>query len=426
MTMSLQSTTEHGRRPLGGGVVAFLRRTLLGPWGLAVAGVALLGWRFAVSHGGTPDPTDPATHLGHGAVVLDSAILVLREGLETILVLAAVTASLRGRRSQLRRPVAAGGAAALAAAVATWFVAIAVTSAVGAGSLELQAATGLLAIAVLLVVMNWFFHKVYWTGWIAHHHRRRNALLADDGHMGARRTVLGLALLGFTSVYREGFEVVLFLQNLRLRYGSGTVLEGVAIGAVLVAAIGTVTFAMHRRLPYRKMLVATGVLLGGVLLVMVGENVQEMQQAGWLATTPIPGLHVPGWLGLWFSIFANWQTVVAQALAAALVIGSYLAAEHRLHHRPVDRNVAPASPAILNGATASARPSVHAPVAALKGEPRAIDTLEDGPADPSLRPAFALVAASSPIVYRSALAQGSRVGHRYGRATLAHRRSARG
>src|SRR5207248_1728694 len=147
---------------------------------------------------------------------------------------------------------------------------------------------------VLLVVMNWFFHRVYWTGWIAHHNKRRKDLIGSAGSVSARRTLLGLALLGFTSVYREGFEVVLFLQNLRLRYGSGVVLEGVLLGLVFVAAIGYATFFLQRRLPYRRMLVATGVLLGLVLLVMVGESVQEFQQAGWLATTPI-NVAIPGW-----------------------------------------------------------------------------------------------------------------------------------
>jgi high-affinity iron transporter len=333
MTMSSQKTVSPTGRAFGGGMVSFMRRTF-GRRTLAFAVLALLGWRFAVSHGGPQDPTQPGTHLGHGAVVIDSAILVLREGLETILVLAAVTASFRGERSRMRRPVAAGGAVAFAAAVATWFVAIAITSAVGAASLDLQAATGLIAIAVLLVVMNWFFHKVYWTGWIAHHHKRRRRLMAAAGEAGTRRTMLGFALLGFTSVYREGFEVVLFLQNLRLRYGSTTVLEGVGVGLVMVAVVGVLTFALHRHLPYKKMLVATGVLLGVVLLVMVGESVQEMQQAGWVSTTSI-GVSVPGWLGLWFSVFPNWETVGAQVLAAAIVIGSYVAAERRVHRRSV-------------------------------------------------------------------------------------------
>ncbi len=318
---------------VGGGVTHLVpARIGLGRWfGLAV--MALLGWRIALSHGGTPDPTSSATKLGHTAVVVDSAILVLREGLETILVLAAVTASMRGDRGALRRPVAAGGALAFAASIATWFIAIALTAAVGAGSLDLQAATGLLAIVVLLVVMNWFFHKIYWTGWIAHHHQRRRRLLAQAGVVTARRTMLGLALLGFTSVYREGFEVVLFLQNLRLRYGSATVLQGVSVGLALVAAVGLLTFVLQRRLPYKRMLVVTGVLLGAVLLVMVGESVNEMQQAGWIAATPLPGLKLPGWAGLWFSLYPDWQTVTAQLLAALLVIGSFVAAERRVHRR---------------------------------------------------------------------------------------------
>jgi high-affinity iron transporter len=311
-------------------------------WALGLVAAGLLIWQFVSGSGGTPDPTAAGNgHLSHFAVVIDSAILVLREGLETILVLAVLTASMRGANSSLRKPIALGGAAALVAAVGTWFLAIAITNAVGPGSLDLQAATGLLAIVVLLVVMNWFFHRVYWTGWIASHNRKRKELMGAAGGTGAQRTLIGLALLGFTSVYRESFEVVLFLQNLRLRFGSGVVLEGVALGLVFVAVIGFLTFGLQRRLPYKRMLVATGVMLGVVLLVMVGESVQELQQAGWIGTTPIH-VTVPGWLGLWFSIFPNVQTVVAQVGAAVLVIGSYYLAEEIRVRRPRRRG-APAA-----------------------------------------------------------------------------------
>jgi high-affinity iron transporter len=303
-------------------------------WGsLAILVAGLLVWQILNAGAGTPDPTDPSTHLGHLAVVLDSGILVLREGLETILVLAVLTASMRGDNRTYRKPLSAGAALGFAASVVTWFGAIAVTSAVGPSSLDLQAATGLLAIAVLLIVMNWFFHRVYWTGWISHHNRKRQQLVGSAGSVSAQRTLLGLALLGFTSVYREGFEVVLFLQNLRLRYGSGVVLEGVVVGLVFVAMIGYLTFGLQRRLPYKRMLVATGVLLGVVLLVMVGESMQELQQAGWIGTTSLH-LALPGWMGLWFSVFPNVETIAAQAIAAVLVIGSYFLAEEMRVRRP--------------------------------------------------------------------------------------------
>src|SRR5690349_18232986 len=146
---------------------------------IAVA-VVVLGWH---AQGGTPDPTDvPAGghRLGNTTVVIDSAILVFREGLETILVLAAITASFLGANRIYRRPVAAGGGLAMGAGVLTWFGVVWLIGRFHGSELSIQAATGIPALIVLLIVMNWFFHKVYWTGWIAHHHRRRKGLLGAD------------------------------------------------------------------------------------------------------------------------------------------------------------------------------------------------------------------------------------------------------
>ena len=315
--------------------------------------VALLAWSAISAHGGTPEPT-AGDHLSHGAVVLDSALLVFREGLETILVLAAVTASMVGATQVYRRPIALGAGAGFLASVATWFLAAWVLGQLGAGGLAVQAATGLLAVIVLLVVMNWFFHKVYWTGWIQNRNKHKRAILSRDGVDTRRATMWALILLGLTSVYREGFEVVLFLQNLRLSYGAGTVLEGVALGLVLTAIVGCVTFLAHRKMPYKRMLVLTGVMLGIVLIVMVGESIQEMQLAGWLPETTV-ALSIPGWVGLWFAIFPTVEGLAAQVLAAALVLGSYFGAEYWRVKRP-RRRAAAASvqrPAIKDVTTAS-------------------------------------------------------------------------
>jgi len=298
---------------------------------LAAAIVGALAWKAVTAPDGVPDPTAAGVDLGHGAVVLDSALLVFREGLEAVLVLAALTASFVAGDRYLRRPVFAGGGVALAVSVLTWFIAIWTIGMLGGPGVDVQAATGLLAVVVLLVVMNWFFHKIYWTGWISAHNRVRRALVGDA--TVRRRTLVGLALLGFTAVYREGFEVVLFLQNLRIKAGSLTVLEGVAIGFALTLAVGVVTFVLQHRLPYKRMLVATGILLGFVLLVMVGESVQELQLAGWLPTHEL-GIAFPGWVGLWFAAFPTVEGLFAQIFAAALVLGSYFLARYVRVTRP--------------------------------------------------------------------------------------------
>src|SRR3982075_2884538 len=293
--------------------------------------VAMIVWQ-GVTARGAPDPMQPNT--SPTVAFLDIGILVFREGLECILVLAAITASMTGAKQAHRRPVAAGAGMAFGATLITWLIAVRIVDSLSDNmrALDLQAATGLLAVVVLLVIMNWFFHKIYWGGWIRAHNRRRKSLLAGANGNGTSHSRLwwGLILLGFTSLYREGFEVVLFLQSYNLRFGGDVVLQGALLGVALSAMVAVLTFVLQQKLPYRKMLITTGVLLGVVLLVMVGEQAQEMQLAHWIGRTEIPWLAnlIPAWVGMWFAVFPTYETLIAQLIAAVLVIGSYYAARH--------------------------------------------------------------------------------------------------
>jgi len=307
---------------------------------------AMLIWQGVTAQGA------PATRFDTSPTVafLDIGILVFREGLECILVLAAITASMTGVKRLHRRPVALGAGVAFVASLITWCVAVRIVSSLSdnMSALDLQAATGLLAVIVLLVIMNWFFHKIYWGGWIRAHNRRRKVLLenARAAEISQSRLWWGLILLGFTSLYREGVEVVLFLQSYYLRLGGGVVLKGALLGLALTAMVAVLTFVLQQRLPYRKMLITTGILLGVVLLVMVGEQAQEMQLAHWISTTPIDSLksYIPAWMGLWFAVFPTVETLLAQLIAALLVIGSYFAARR-----------------VSGGATGGSAVEAHAP-----------------------------------------------------------------
>jgi high-affinity iron transporter len=72
-------------------------------------------------------------------------------------------------------------------------------------------------------------------------------------------------------------------------------------------------------------------MLGVVLLVMVGEQAQEMQLAHWIPTSTVPALSriIPDWMGLWFSVFPTVQTLIAQLVAAVVVVGSYFLARRQ-------------------------------------------------------------------------------------------------
>lgn len=261
------------------------------------------------------------------AVGANAAIIVFREGLEAVLILASLMGSLKiGEQRRLRGPIWWGAGAALLASALTWLLASGALTALAQYGERLEAVVSLIAIAVLLVITNWFFHDVYWTGWMANFHTQKRRIIGSAGQW------LGLVVLGFSSIYREGFETVLFLQALVLEAGSGVVLGGVAVGLAFTLLVGLVVFAVQAKLPYKKMLIYTGVMIGAVLLVMVGNTAHVLQVVGWLPTHPIRWLTLPYWSGMWFGVYPTWEGIGLQAAAAAFVIGSYYLSEW-LHRR---------------------------------------------------------------------------------------------
>lgn len=277
--------------------------------------------------------------------ITNGAILVFREGLEAVLILAAITASMVGVMARRRRSVLIGAMIGLVLSIVTWGVAQLVLGQLGRYGEKLEAVVGIIAIVVLLYVMNWFFHKVYWTGHIRKFHDRRRKLVGEldedeeaEDENGARvgfwsAQAFGFALLGLSSVYREGFETVLFLQSLQLATDTWTVVMGALLGLALTGVVAVVTFKLQRKLPYKKMLIATGLMLAVVLFVLVGNTVRSLQGIGWVPVTPL-SFEPPLWAGTWLGIFPSWQTLGAQIFSVTLVVGSYFLAEELRIKRP--------------------------------------------------------------------------------------------
>ncbi len=283
------------------------------------------------------------------AVIFNAATIVFREGLEAILILASLLASMIGANRMYKKPLALGAVAALVVTVILFILARTALLSFGRYSEQIEAIVSLLAIGVLLLVMNWFFHKVYWTKWIAKHHEHRRELLVG----GAAGQMLGFVLLGFTSVFREGAETVLFLQALVLDAGTWIVVQGVLLGFAATAVVGVLTLVLQTKLPHKKMLIVTGMMIALVLVTMVGSTVHTLQLIGWAPITPIPGAEaLPYWMGVWLGIHGTWQGIIAQLVAVAFVCGSYFLAEWQ-HDRK-------RSPRTMVGATTN-RSETHAP-----------------------------------------------------------------
>jgi high-affinity iron transporter len=108
-----------------------------------------------------------------GAVIFNAASIVLPRGLEAILILASLLASMTGANRRLKRPLTVGATLALVVTAVLFVLARTVLLSLSEYGEKVEAIVSVVAIGVLLLVMNWFFHKVYWTKWIAKHHSRR-------------------------------------------------------------------------------------------------------------------------------------------------------------------------------------------------------------------------------------------------------------
>ena len=147
------------------------------------------------------------TRIGEGlgsrtAVVVNSAIIVFREGLEAVLILAALMASMVGAQRRLRRPLLGGVLVALVASAITWVVAQTVLGSLAGWGERLEAVVSLVAIGVLLLILNWFYHRVYWQENLQDLHKRKKRVLA-----GASVGILSAQALGLVYLTEDQLEL---------------------------------------------------------------------------------------------------------------------------------------------------------------------------------------------------------------------------
>lgn len=256
-----------------------------------------------------------STTLSPAVAYTSSLVILLREGLEAILLLAVVVAFLikTGRRAALKY-IHVGWITALALGVATWAAAAYVVEVSGASREVTEGVTALLAAAILLYVGLWLHNKLQAQRWKAFIETK-----VQDAF--ERGTLWGIALVAFIAVYREVFETVLFYQALWLQAGhdgQGMVVLGFASAAVALVVLAWLIFRFSVRLPLRLFFGINSVLLYVLAVVFAGKGIAALQEAGKLPVTSInfPTIDVLG-------VYPNLQALGLQAtliLAAVIVV----------------------------------------------------------------------------------------------------------
>ena len=243
--------------------------------------------------------------LSEGALFTASLVLLLREGLEALLVIIALTTVLirTGRRDALKY-VHIGWIAALLAGGATWIAAQSLITISGANREIMEGIAALLAALVLLYVGIWMHSKTQAAQWQAYIQQHVDTQLKSG-------TLWGLVALAFVAVYREVFETVLFYQSLLTQAVStqySSVGGGFALGLMLLAILAWVLIRFSVKLPIAKFFSATTYLLLALAFVLMGKAVSALQEAAIIGMTSLPVSFEIDWIG----VKSTWQGVLAQ------------------------------------------------------------------------------------------------------------------
>jgi high-affinity iron transporter len=229
------------------------------------------------------------------AAFVTSLVILLREGLEALLVVVAISAFLMktGRREAMPF-LHTGWIAALLLGGLTWVVSERFIQISGATREVTEGVAALLASGMLLFVGYWLHSKTSAAGWQAFIQKSLQAILN-------RRTLWGLTGLTFISVYREVFETILFYQALwaqATRDSADWIMAGFGAGVLILAVVAGLVIRFSVRLPLRQFFSSTGILLLALSFIFAGKGIAALQEAGTIPQTLLQ-FNAIEWLGIY-------------------------------------------------------------------------------------------------------------------------------
>jgi high-affinity iron transporter len=252
------------------------------------------------------------TALSGKTAFVSALVILLREGLEALLVVAALAAFLikTDRRDGLKY-LYAGIAGAFVLGAATWVAANTYIDISGAQRELAEGFAALFAAVVLFSVGFWMHSKtsaLQWQAFIETSLQR---------HLGTG-TLWGLAGLSFIAVYREMFEVVLFYQALWVQSsqeGQGMIFSGLLVAAAMLVVLGWLILRYSTRLPLRQFFAVSGIFMFVLAFVFTGNGIAALQEAGKIPLDPIniPSIELLG-------IHSNIQSTGVQLLLVVVAV----------------------------------------------------------------------------------------------------------
>ncbi|WP_244212479.1 cytochrome c/FTR1 family iron permease [Shewanella livingstonensis] len=254
--------------------------------------------------------------LSNNAMFSAALIILLREGLEALLVIIALmTVLIKTERQDAIKFVHFGWISALAAGVLTWWAADNLISISGASRELMEGGAALLAALVLFYVGYWMHSKTQGSKWQSY--IKNNV----DRHLNTG-TLWGLTGLAFISVYREVFETILFYQSLLTQAIGSTssneqvsyLIYGLLAGIAILAVIAWLMMRYSVKLPLARFFSVSSYFMLVLAFVLAGKGISALQEAAVINLTPFPFDVSISWLG----IASTWQGLSTQMVIVVL------------------------------------------------------------------------------------------------------------
>jgi high-affinity iron transporter len=277
------------------------RHLALGAVLILVMGLTACATVESPASGGTPSVTDIAAGV-------NSLIIIVREGLEAVLVIAVIMSYMKTTRRDPKygRLVYLGVGAAILLSLVTWLLSTTLITITEENQAWIEGITNLVAVGMLFYCTNWLFHKAYVVDWMTF-------IKQEAGKALVTGSVLGLMALGFTVVYREGFETVLFYQTMLFSAAVAPVFVGFLAGTAILIGLAYAILKLSVHLPIRLFFTVTGALMLLLAFKFMGVGIHELQEVGLVAETKLSALIVAPVVTEIFGFYPTIETLVGQS-----------------------------------------------------------------------------------------------------------------
>ncbi len=267
---------------------------------------------------------------GAATTFIASFTILVREGMEALLLVVAIVAFLRKSNRQELMPYVHGGwISALAAGGVTWLVARYLIDISGASRELTEGYASLFAAFILLTVGLWMHQKSVAGHWQRYFQNNLSGILRG-------RSAWLLAGLAFLMVYREVFETILFYAALGSEGNGAATLAGFVAGSAVLALVATALLKFSAHLPIGKFFSWSSILIAVLAVILAGKGAEALQEAGILSvqTLPLPRIELMG-------VFPSVQTLLLQAIVAIAAIAGFAYNARSAKNRTSSNAVAP-------------------------------------------------------------------------------------